>query len=400
MAGGGRGPGLRVPVPRLERADHGRVLRAQRRVAHPRRRGADRADRQQLRPDQLQLRPDAAGLAGGSSGPRSTARSWRRTRQSRERFSRARLGAGAGLQPHRSCRSRTGATSGRRSSGGSPTSSAASAASRKGMWLPETAVDLRDAWTCWRRQGIRFTILAPHQARACDRWAKTRVADVERRPDRSVDPLRGELPSGRTDRPLLLRRRDLAGGGLRGAARPRRALRRPADVDACRDEPGPARLVHIATDGETYGHHHRHGEMALSYALHHIEANGLARLTNYGEFLAAHPPEHEVEIVENTLLELRPRRRALARATAAATPAASRAGTKRGGRRCARRSTGCATSSRRVSRAAARELLRRSLGGAGRLHRRGARPLAGERGRFLRSARRAATGRGASACGR
>ena len=65
-------------------------------------------------------------------------------------------------------------------------------------------------------------------------------------------------------------------------------------------EPDGDRLVHIATDGETYGHHHRYGEMALAYALHHIEANGLARLTNYGEFLAAHPPEQEVEIVENT----------------------------------------------------------------------------------------------------
>src|SRR6185312_7837013 len=60
------------------------------------------------------------------------------------------------------------------------------------------------------------------------------------------------------------------------------------------------RLIHIATDGETYGHHHRYGEMGLSYALHHIETEGLARLTNYGEYLANHPPEMEVEIVENT----------------------------------------------------------------------------------------------------
>jgi Domain of unknown function (DUF3536) len=59
-------------------------------------------------------------------------------------------------------------------------------------------------------------------------------------------------------------------------------------------------LVHIATDGESYGHHHRFGEMALTYALHHIETNKLAELTNYGQFLEKHPPDHFAEIVENS----------------------------------------------------------------------------------------------------
>jgi alpha-amylase/alpha-mannosidase (GH57 family) len=59
-------------------------------------------------------------------------------------------------------------------------------------------------------------------------------------------------------------------------------------------------LAHIATDGETYGHHHRYGDMALSYALGYIEANDLARITNYAEYLALHPPAHTVEIFENT----------------------------------------------------------------------------------------------------
>ena len=36
-------------------------------------------------------------------------------------------------------------------------------------------------------------------------------------------------------------------------------------------------LAHIATDGETYGHHHRHGEMALAYALHFIESRKLGQ---------------------------------------------------------------------------------------------------------------------------
>jgi alpha-amylase/alpha-mannosidase (GH57 family) len=59
-------------------------------------------------------------------------------------------------------------------------------------------------------------------------------------------------------------------------------------------------LAHIATDGESYGHHHKHGEMALSYALDWIETNNLARLTNYGEFLDKFPPQFEAEVVEDS----------------------------------------------------------------------------------------------------
>ena len=60
------------------------------------------------------------------------------------------------------------------------------------------------------------------------------------------------------------------------------------------------RLVHIATDGESYGHHHRNGDMALAHALHHIESKGLAQVTNYGRYLEDHPPAYEVEIFENS----------------------------------------------------------------------------------------------------
>ena len=58
--------------------------------------------------------------------------------------------------------------------------------------------------------------------------------------------------------------------------------------------------MNIATDGETYGHHHRFGEMALAYALHYIEDRKLARITNYRAYLEEHPPEFEVEIAERT----------------------------------------------------------------------------------------------------
>ncbi|HJT17975.1 MAG TPA: DUF3536 domain-containing protein, partial [Thermoanaerobaculia bacterium] len=61
-----------------------------------------------------------------------------------------------------------------------------------------------------------------------------------------------------------------------------------------------AQLVNIATDGETYGHHHRYGDMALAYAIDYINERKLARIANYGQFLADNPPTEEVEIVEKT----------------------------------------------------------------------------------------------------
>ena len=59
-------------------------------------------------------------------------------------------------------------------------------------------------------------------------------------------------------------------------------------------------ILNIATDGESYGHHHSHGDMALASAMHHIESNNLAKLTNYGEYLEKHPPIQEVEIFDNS----------------------------------------------------------------------------------------------------
>jgi hypothetical protein len=67
--------------------------------------------------------------------------------------------------------------------------------------------------------------------------------------------------------------------------------------DEDRDRP---QLMHIATDGETYGHHQRFGDMALGFALHHIETHGLAKVVNYAQYLELHPPEYEAEIFDNS----------------------------------------------------------------------------------------------------
>jgi alpha-amylase/alpha-mannosidase (GH57 family) len=166
----------------------------------------------------------------------------------------------------------------------------------EGMWLAETAVDL-ETLDILAEQEILFAILAPRQARRVRKFGK-RWRDVT---DARVDPRQAylcRLPSGRTitlffyDGPIS---QDIAFAGLlqSGEKFAHRLLGAFVEGDA-------PQMVHIATDGETYGHHHKHGEMALSYCLHYIESNNLAKITVYGEHLEKFPPAHEVEIIEST----------------------------------------------------------------------------------------------------
>ncbi len=168
----------------------------------------------------------------------------------------------------------------------------------EGMWLAETAVDV-ETLELLAEAGITFTVLAPHQAGRVRRIGEDGWRDT---PNATVDPTRTyvqRLPSGREislffyDGPIS---RAIAFEGLlaRGESLAERLL------GAFAGDTDHAQLVHIATDGETYGHHHPYGDMALAYALDYVESNNLARVTNYGEFLALFPPEYEAEIIENT----------------------------------------------------------------------------------------------------
>jgi alpha-amylase/alpha-mannosidase (GH57 family) len=168
----------------------------------------------------------------------------------------------------------------------------------EGMWLSETAVDL-ETLEFLADFGIQFTVLAPHQARQVrplggDRWENVEGGRV----DPSM-PYQLRLPSGRTiilffyDGPIS---RSIAFDGLLASGE--RFAHRLRECFS--DTRGRPQLVHVATDGETYGHHHAFGDMGLAAALDHLEATGAARVTNYGEFLALHPPTHEVEIIENS----------------------------------------------------------------------------------------------------
>jgi alpha-amylase/alpha-mannosidase (GH57 family) len=168
----------------------------------------------------------------------------------------------------------------------------------EGMWLPETAVDL-EAVDILSEQEIRFTILAPHQASRIRPLDGEEWEDVT---DGKIDttmPYLFNHPSGRTiviffyNGPIS---RAVAFEKLlsSGESFSRRIVGGFSEKD---DKP---QLVHFATDGESYGHHHRFGDMALAYAFDTIQSKGLAHLTNYGAYLEKHPPTHEVEILENT----------------------------------------------------------------------------------------------------
>jgi alpha-amylase/alpha-mannosidase (GH57 family) len=168
----------------------------------------------------------------------------------------------------------------------------------EGMWLPETAVDI-ETLEILASLGIKFTILAPRQAR---RSRKMGEGHWKEAPGGSIDPSMAyacRLPSGRSitlffyDSPishavaferLLNSGQEFANRLLSGFSEKRKW----------------PQLMHIATDGESYGHHHRFGDMALAFSLRHIETKGLARITNYGEYLELNPPTHEVEIYERT----------------------------------------------------------------------------------------------------
>ncbi len=168
----------------------------------------------------------------------------------------------------------------------------------EGMWLAETAVDI-ETLEVLAQHGISFTVLAPRQAAQVRKIGTGRWKDVS---GGRIDPTQAylcRLPSGRRislffyDGPIS---QGVAFENLlmRGELFAQRLL---TGFSSQRNWP---QLVNIATDGETYGHHHRFGDMALTHALRHIEAHGRERLTNYGEFLEKYPPSHEVQIFENS----------------------------------------------------------------------------------------------------
>ena len=169
----------------------------------------------------------------------------------------------------------------------------------EGMWLAETAVDT-ETLELLAQNNIRFTILAPRQAKAFRNsnelvWNEITNTDTF---DTGV-PYLYKLPSGRTINLFFYNgkiSRDVAFNGLLNSGK----LFSDSLLNAIDHSKSEPHLIHIATDGESYGHHHYRGDMALAACIYNLQHTEDVVITNYGEFLDLFPPQQEIQIVENS----------------------------------------------------------------------------------------------------
>lgn len=168
----------------------------------------------------------------------------------------------------------------------------------EGMWLGETAADT-PTLEVLAAHDIKFTILSPYQAKNYRRIGETTWHDATHAHINPNRPYLCKLPSGKTIVLFFYQAPVSQGVAFEGLLHNGEKFmhRLLGALDHNTSEP---QLLHIATDGETYGHHHRFGEMALSYTLHHLYQEQQAKLTIYAEYLEKHPPQYEAQIIEKS----------------------------------------------------------------------------------------------------
>lgn len=166
----------------------------------------------------------------------------------------------------------------------------------EGMWLAETAVD-DETLEVLVDNGIKFTILSPYQALKVKgpgekEWqdvswgnidpARSYKYTIKASPEKSIDLF---FYDGAISRSVAFD--ELLTDGNKFIKRLKEG------VSEVRDYP---QLINIATDGESYGHHTKFGDMALSYVLKIKAEDEGFKLTNYGEYLSKYKSDWEVDI--------------------------------------------------------------------------------------------------------
>ena len=174
----------------------------------------------------------------------------------------------------------------------------------EGMWLAETAVDT-ETLDLMAQEGVKFTILSPAQAQS------VRPLGKQQGPGLWKDVSGGRIDPTRPYRVLL----EKSGNrfidiffyeeGISRAVAYEKILASGEDLLARikgvsgKHKDGP-QLVSIGTDGESYGHHFKFGDLALAWLFDHLEQTGEIRLTNFGFFIEHFPPQDEVKLFENS----------------------------------------------------------------------------------------------------
>ncbi|MGH7906395.1 MAG: DUF3536 domain-containing protein, partial [Candidatus Binataceae bacterium] len=161
------------------------------------------------------------------------------------------------------------------------------------LWLPETACN-DEVLSALMEAGLAYVILSPFQAARVRPLAGGPWRNVA---DGGIDP---RLPYRYFDRKVSGRSiaiffyDDAAARAIAFEG----ALVSSQDLIArlIRSNGGDGKLVNVATDGESYGHHARFGDRSLAYALTTEAPPRGLHVTNYGEFLENHPPAWEAEI--------------------------------------------------------------------------------------------------------
>ncbi|MFH1619475.1 MAG: DUF3536 domain-containing protein, partial [bacterium] len=169
------------------------------------------------------------------------------------------------------------------------------------MWLPETACN-RDTLRLLIDHGMKYVILSPHQAEKVLAPHASSWMDVS---GGSIDPKRLYIWKDRAPDGTALPSRSIAvffyDGPLSRAVAFDGIIRDSATfadrIASCFDNASREdQVVSIATDGETYGHHHRFGDLTLSHLFRHeLKKRGLVP-SNFSCYLQSHPPLWEVEI--------------------------------------------------------------------------------------------------------
>lgn len=177
----------------------------------------------------------------------------------------------------------------------------------EGMWLAETAVDI-ETLQILQEHGIKFTILSPYQAKSI-----RKIPQAVNPKDKSSLEWH-DVSGGRIDstRPYLVRLPNhetisifFYQGDISKAIAFDQILSN-SDAFISKLLSGfhsnfdEVQLLHVATDGESYGHHKKFGDMTLAYSIYELLQRDDVELINYGSFLEKYPAQYEAEIFENS----------------------------------------------------------------------------------------------------